>query len=117
MRLADRRNATRFEVVGTLWGELETVEALTVRNLGRHGALVEARCPVTVGSIQVLRLVGGDEEHRIATEVRHLTLLESGDGDHRYIVGLEFLNLDGRTAAWIDRVVEEYAAVAVSSGG
>ena len=38
-RLGDRRVRPRFEIVGELWGTLETVLRLPLRNVGIGGAL------------------------------------------------------------------------------
>ena len=47
-RLGDRRSELRFEIIGQLWGSLEVVEQLPLRNLGtrrraRRGASAAER--------------------------------------------------------------------------
>jgi hypothetical protein len=54
-RLGDRRTRPRFEVVGQLWADFETLEPLTLRDVGRGGALVASRLPLPPESIQHLR--------------------------------------------------------------
>ena len=57
MRLADRRSATRFEIVGELWGSVQALEPLRVCNLAREGALIESVAPLPVGSVQAVRMI------------------------------------------------------------
>jgi hypothetical protein len=42
-RLGDRRGRARFEIVGQLWGALESVQPLVLHTLSRGGALLESR--------------------------------------------------------------------------
>jgi hypothetical protein len=107
MRLADRRTATRFEIVGELWGSVQALESLTVRNLAREGALIESIAPLPVASVQAIRLIQGTRTTEIRAAVRHLSPVYLAGGDRRYLVGLEFLNLDEETTAWIGHMLEE----------
>ena len=55
-RLGDRRSRRRFEIVGQLWGALETVESLRMRNVSQGGALLESRFALAVDSVHRVRL-------------------------------------------------------------
>lgn len=107
MRLADRRIATRFEIVGELWGSVQALEPLRVCNLAPEGALIESIAPLPVGSVQPIRLVQGSHTTDIRAAVRHLSPMYLPGGGRRYLVGLEFLNLDQQAAAWIGTLMDE----------
>src|SRR5262245_42317214 len=49
-RIGDRRGKPRFEIVGDLWGSLDTSTTLTLKNLGRGGALIESPLPLAPDS-------------------------------------------------------------------
>jgi hypothetical protein len=110
MRLADRRLETRFEIVGELWGSVQAIESLQVCNLAREGALVESVGPLPVGSTLTIRLVRGANTTDLRAIVRHLSPVPLPGGGRRYLVGLEFMNLDVQTAALIEQVLGERAA-------
>ena len=82
-RLGDRRSDLRFEIIGQLWGSLETVEHLPLRNLARGGALVESRLPINPEMVRSVRLALGDQVNDIQVRVRHVTA-EKVDGADRY---------------------------------
>ena len=107
MRLADRRAATRFEIVGELWGSVQTLEPLRVYNLTPEGALVESVAPLPVGSIQPLRLVQGTRTTDMRAIVRHLSPVHLPDGGRRYRAGLEFINVDERAAESIGALMDD----------
>ena len=107
MRLADRRSATRFEIVGELWGSVQALEPLRVCNLAREGALIESVAPLPVGSVQAVRMIQGSRTTEIRATVRHVSPVHLAGGGRRYLVGLEFLNLDDQTTAWIGQMLDE----------
>ena len=45
-RLGDRRGRPRFEIVGELWGTLDTALSMPLLNVGRGGALVRSTVPL-----------------------------------------------------------------------
>lgn len=103
-RLGDRRGDLRFEIIGQLWGSLEVHEQLPLRNLGRGGALVESRQPLTADSIHGVRLLIGNQEDALQVRVRHVTPVQREAGE-RYLIGLEFVNLGSATLDRIERIV------------
>jgi len=103
-RLGDRRTDLRFEIIGQLWGSLETVEQLSLRNLARGGALVESRMPLNQEMIRAVRLAFGDQTSDIQVKVRHVTS-EQVAGGERYLVGLEFVEPSAAALDQIDRIV------------
>jgi hypothetical protein len=104
-RLGDRRTDLRFEIIGQLWGALETVDQLPLRNLARGGALVEARAPVGAEAFRALRLGFNGTKQEVAVRVRHVTALKTTAGEH-YLVGLEFVEPSAAALDQIDRIIE-----------
>ncbi len=103
-RLGDRRTDLRFEIIGQLWGSIETVEQLPLVNLARGGALVQSRLPVNPEMVRSLRLALGDQVNDVQVRVRHVTA-EKAEGGERYLVGLEFVEPSASALAQIDRIV------------
>jgi hypothetical protein len=108
MPLADRRVAARFEIIGELWGSVQSLEPLRICNLAPEGALVESLVPLGVGSVQSIRLVEGAQATELRAAVRHLSTIALPGGDRRYRVGLEFLNVTEQAAARIGSLMETH---------
>jgi hypothetical protein len=116
MQLADRRVTARFEVVGELWGSVQTLEPLRICNLAPEGALVESLAPLPVGSVQPIRLVQGAQSTEVRAAVRHLTAIYPEGGGRRYRVGLEFLNVDEQAAWRIGSLMDEQRQESAQNG-
>ena len=116
MRLADRRVATRFEIVGELWGSVQALEPLHVCNLAPGGALVESLAALPVGSVQPVRIVQGAQTTDVRAAVRHLSPVHQQGGGQRYRVGLEFLDVNERAAQWIGALMGEHREDARQGG-
>lgn len=108
MPLADRRVAARFEIVGELWGSVQALQPLRICNLAPEGALVESLVPLPVDSVQPLRLIQGAQSVDVRAAVRHMSPVDFEGGVRRYRVGLEFLNVTERAAAWIGSLMEDH---------
>lgn len=102
-RLGDRRLRPRFELVGELWGSLETVLQLPLRNVGIGGALFESHVPLPVESIHRLSWKCDDRDTAVQVRVRHVRPVESADGERSYLIGIEFLSLNPLIAGQIDK--------------
>ena len=107
MPLADRRLASRFEIVGGQWGILDALEPLRVRNVSPEGMLLESPNPLAVGSIHEFQLIDGTTAIRVHAAVRHLSPLRQSIAERYFTMGLEFLSLDTRSsrviAQWVTR--------------
>lgn len=101
-RLGDRRSDIRFEIIGQLWGSLESVEPLPLRNVGRGGALVESRLPLAADSVHGVRLEYDARVSTMQARVRHVTPIQGPDGRIRYLIGLEFVNPEAQALEQID---------------
>jgi hypothetical protein len=89
-RIGDRRHRTRFEIVGTLTGTLETLRRFRVRNLGTGGALVDAATPLAPGSRMTGRLSFRGRSREVRGEVRHITTLADRTEGLRYLIGVQW---------------------------
>jgi hypothetical protein len=107
MPLADRRLASRFEIVGKPWAFVETREPLRVRNVSREGMLVESETPLAVGSVHEFQMITGATTARIRAAVRHLSPPGPTGAGQRYLVGLEFLSLDPQTSALVQAILHK----------
>ncbi len=105
-RLGDRRVRPRFEIVGELWGTLETVLRLPLRNVGIGGALFESHVPLAAESIHRLNWQCDGRESAVQVRVRHVRPVESADGERTYLIGIEFLSLNpvvtDQIRKWLD---------------
>jgi hypothetical protein len=90
-RLGDRRRRIRLEVVGSLWGTLETEQQAQLVNISRAGALIMSPVPAAVDSTQSVKVTIDGHEVRLDARVRHLQRLTDGYPDGVYRIGLEFL--------------------------
>ncbi len=81
MPLADRRLASRFEIVGKQWGVLDALEPLRVRNLSAEGMLLECPDPLAVGSVHEFQLIDGTTSVRVRAAVRHLSPLRQSSAE------------------------------------
>ena len=99
----DRRNRIRFEVFGAFWGTFDAGDAVRVHNLTQQGALIEARQPLAVESIQSVCLVLDGQPALADARVRHVRAThESHD---RYLVGVEFLAASSAFTDAVDRLM------------
>jgi hypothetical protein len=96
----DRRSRVRFEVFGAFWGTFDAGDAVRVHNLTHHGALIEARQPLAIESVQSLCLMLDGQPAVADARVRHL----AEDGD-RYLVGVEFVATSSAFAEAVDRLI------------
>lgn len=112
MERSDRRVATRFEVLGGLWGSVEMLEPMRVHNIAPEGMLTESRTPLPVGTVLALRLLRGCDAVVIRAGVRHSTPGDAAVGTGKYLVGLEFLDLDPQAAKLVGDLVTEPSAPA-----
>ena len=100
-RIGDRRVKPRFELVGELWGTLETVLRLPLRNVGVGGALFESHVPLAIESIHRLSWKCQDRDTAVQVRVRHVRPLESADGERSYLIGIEFMSLNPTIVAQV----------------
>jgi hypothetical protein len=101
-RMADRRARPRFEIVGQLWGTMETVIGMTLRNVGHGGALVESDVPLPSNTEHHVTVTCDGVHSPMQVRVRHVAKTRSADGRLAYLIGLEFLNLGAVLRSQID---------------
>jgi hypothetical protein len=114
-RLGDRRGRPRFEIVGDLWGSLDTVVGMPLLNIGRGGALVQSSVPLPADSIHHVALTCDGQQTPASVQVRHVRPVSGTDGQQHYLIGLAFLSMPAALLAQIDAWMDDDAPV-VSSG-
>lgn len=101
-RLGDRRTKSRFEIIGDLWGTLDTTATLVVRNLGTGGALLESPLPLTPDSVHWVSAVIDGSPQPMRLRVRHSSKTATASADS-YLVGVEFMTLTDVTREFIQQ--------------
>lgn len=99
----DRRARVRFEVFGAFWGTFDAGDAVRVRDITPHGALIEAHQPLAVESIQSVCLTLDGQPAIADARVRHLR--PAHNQRDRYFVGVEFLTASTAFVDAIDRLM------------
>ena len=104
-RIGDRRGKPRFEIVGDLWGSIDTTTSLTLKNLGRGGALLESPLPLAPDSVHWVTALADGASHAVQMRVRHSTTTGARGETPRYLIGVEFLKLSPGLEDFIVRQV------------
>jgi hypothetical protein len=104
-KLGDRRIGPRFDIVGDLWGTLESVLHLPVRNVGRGGALIHSQVPLSSGSVHRLTLETAGAALTAQVRVQRVEARSSRDGERTYLIGLEFMSPHPALLEQVDRWV------------
>nr|AHN98014.1 hypothetical protein [uncultured bacterium lac193] len=89
--MGDRRIRPRFDIVGDLWGSLETVLPLTLKNVSRGGALIHSHVPLPSQSVHRLAFHARGHDLSVPVRVSHVDAVASADGERAYLIGVEFL--------------------------
>lgn len=105
-RIGDRRSKPRFEIVGDLWGSIDTTSAMQVLDLGRGGALLETSLPLAAESVHWVTALADGQPHLVQIRVRHSTAAPAAAGRMKYRVGVEFLKLSPGVEEVIVRHIE-----------
>ena len=102
-KIGDRRIRPRFDIVGDLWGSLETVLQLPLRNVSRGGALIHSHVPLPSQSVHRLAFNSDGQDLSVPVRVSHVDTQVSADGERTYLIGVEFLSLQPALVEMIDR--------------
>ena len=103
--LGDRRATIRFDVAGEVWGSVETLEPVPIRNIGRGGMLVEAPQPLKPDQVLRIHILLPAHESIVEGQVRHVTTLGGATAGNRYLIGFKFVAIETNTSEYIDRLV------------
>lgn len=104
-KLGDRRIRPRFDIVGDLWGTLESALRLPVRNVGRGGALIHSHVPLSSGSVHQLTLETAGVPLTTQIRVQRVEPRSGRDGDRTYLIGVEFMAPHPALLEQVDRWV------------
>ncbi len=101
-RLGDRRGRPRFEIVGELWGTLDTVIGMPLVNIGTGGALVQSSVPLAPQSVHHIAVSCDGKHTPTRVQVRHVRPVTASNGHDYYLIGLEFLAVPAPLMAQIE---------------
>ena len=101
-RLGDRRGRPRFEIVGELFGTLETVLTMPLRNIGRGGALVQSVVALPSQSVHHVAISCNGIQTPASVRVQHVRPMVGSDGRDYYLIGLEFVSIPAELMAQIE---------------
>jgi hypothetical protein len=90
-------------VVGDLWGTLETVLRMPLKNVGPGGALIESHIPLPAESIHRLTFTHDGQHASTQVRVRHVKPTISVDGERTFLIGVEFLSTHPVLLGYVDR--------------
>jgi hypothetical protein len=102
-KIGDRRIRPRFDIVGDLWGTLETVLRLPLKNVSRGGALIHSHVPLPSQSVHRLAFQSNGQDLSVPVRVSHVDTQVSADGERTYLIGVEFLSAQPAVLELIDR--------------
>jgi PilZ domain-containing protein len=101
-KIGDRRVRPRFDIVGDLWGTLETVLQLPLRNVSRGGALIHSHVPLPSQSVHRLAFNADGHDVSVPVRVSHVDAQTSADGERTYLIGVQFLSAQPALLELID---------------
>jgi len=107
--LGDRREYPRFEVAGQLWAALTFDAEVVVRNVTTRGVLIETMLASPFKPIRAARVTLGGGVPALDAIVRHVTPVpSSAEPGHRYLVGLEFVNVPPTVLVNVTRLLRDW---------
>jgi hypothetical protein len=89
--------------VGDLWGTLETVLRLPLRNVSPGGALIESHVALPAESVHRLTFRCDGQDAAAQVRVRHVKPTISPDGERTYLIGVEFLSAHPALVGQVER--------------
>jgi hypothetical protein len=92
-RVGDRRSKPRFEILGDLWGRIDTTVSIQVQNIGRGGALLESSSSLEPDSTHWVTALIDGQPHLVHIRVRHSRRESGSVAKPRFSIGVEFLDL------------------------
>lgn len=102
-KIGDRRIRPRFDIVGDMWGTLETVMQLPLKNVSRGGALIHSHVPLPSQSVHRLAFNADGQDISVPVRVSHVDTQISADGERTYLIGVEFLSAQPALLQLIDQ--------------
>lgn len=101
----DRRNQPRYDIVGELWGTLETVVTTPLMNVAPGGLLVESRVPLPPASMHRLVFASNGENIPAQVCVRHVRPSTTSLGERCFLIGLEFVSVQPALAEHLTQLM------------
>ena len=108
--MGDRRLRPRFDVVGQLAGTLDASILMGLRDVGRGGAQIESAVPLVSGSMHRATFSCQGIEAAVQIVVRHVKPIFSSSGEHRFLIGVEFISPSAAVLEIIERWLVQHDA-------
>jgi hypothetical protein len=107
----EKRDTERVPILGDLPGEIIVFQHMVVRDIGRGGATVETRFPLSLNSLHDLRLNLGDMSVVVKGRVAHSSISDVDQDIVTYRTGMEFVEPSDRVksaiAEYLDSVTTD----------
>src|SRR3954465_15357321 len=104
-KMGDRRIRPRFDIVGDLWGTLETVLTLPLKNVSRGGALIHSHVPLPSQSVHRLAFHSDGQELSVPVRVSHVDAQVSGYVVGTYLIWIDFLSMQPALLELVERLM------------
>jgi hypothetical protein len=101
----DKRDVDRVSV-GSLYGEVQLFQPMTVLEMSHRGARIETQFPLHIGSLHDFRLSLGERSLIVKGRIVHSEISQWKQGEALYRTGLEFVEPTEHVAAAIGEFVD-----------
>jgi hypothetical protein len=87
-----------------MWGTLEAVLQLPLKNVSRGGALIHSHVSLPSQSVHRLAFNADGQDISVPVRVSHVDTQISADGERTYLIGVEFLSAQPALLQLIDQL-------------
>lgn len=102
----NRREDERIQILGELHGDATVRQPISVRELSRHGAQIDATFPLQLNSLHEFRIALGSQSVVVTARVAHCSIHDIDAEAVVYRAGLEFIDLPAWVAAALDQFLD-----------
>ncbi len=100
----NRRDSERLQILGDLPADATVHQQLSVKELSRTGAQIEATFPLQINSLHDFRIALGSQSVVVKGRVVHCHIHEIDSEAVLYRAGIEFVDLPG----WVDAALSQF---------
>lgn len=105
----EKRVAPRVSILGNLYGEIVVFQPMRITGLSRTGASIETGFPLQLDSLHDLKLILGPTTVIVKARVVHSRISDVDQDVVVYRSGMEFIDLQERSASAIAAFVDAIA--------
>jgi len=100
----NRRENERIQILGELHGDATVRQSISVRELSRHGALIESTFPLQLNSLHDFRIALGSQSVVVKGRVVHCRIQDIDAEAVVYRAGIEFIDMP----AWVGAALDQF---------